>query len=307
MKDSPKFVLIFLILLVFGFMYAQFENKKQAYRKKDSVVKPVIDNVYDAVKLKADGKLNVYYFDVGQADSIVIENNGYYMLIDAGNNADGENLVNYFKRMGIQRFETVIATHAHEDHIGGMDDIINNFEVGKFYMPDVVTTTKTFEDLLTALENNDVVLITPKAGDMFILGSCKFNVLHVGYEDDDLNDTSIVVRGLFGKTSFLFMGDATSNVENELLDKNVDSDVLKVGHHGSKYSSTDDFLDVVTPEYAIISVGDGNSYQHPHDVSLNRIKKSGAKIYRTDREGTIIATSDGEDVTFRTIDTELDG
>lgn len=307
MKDFFKILIIVVVVLTFSLLYAKSETKKQQNRKKEETVKPIIKSNSDMVKLKVDGKLNVYYFDVGQADAIVIENNGYYMLIDAGNNADGKNLVAYFKRMGIKKFDRVIATHAHEDHIGGMDDILNNFEVSHFYMPDVVTTTKTFEDVITALEDKKIELEIPKEGDVFILGTCKFEVLHVGTEDDDLNDSSIVVRGLFGDNSFLFTGDATGNVEEDLLDKNIDSDVLKVGHHGSKYSSTKEFLDTVTPEYAIISVGEGNSYQHPHDVSLNRIKASGAKIYRTDREGTIIATSDGKDVTFRTIETELDG
>lgn len=307
MKDFFKILIIVVVVLTFSLLYAKSETKKQQNRKKEETVKPIIKSNSDMVKLKVDGKLNVYYFDVGQADAIVIENNGYYMLIDAGNNADGKNLVAYFKRMGIKKFDRVIATHAHEDHIGGMDDILNNFEVAHFYMPDVVTTTKTFEDVITVLEDKKVEVEIPKEGDVFILGTCKFEVLHVGTEDDDLNDSSIVVRGLFGDNSFLFTGDATGNVEEDLLDKNIDSDVLKVGHHGSKYSSTKEFLDTVTPEYAIISVGEGNSYQHPHDVSLNRIKASGAKIYRTDREGTIIATSDGKDVTFRTIETELDG
>lgn len=306
MKDNPKIIFIVVVVLTFSFIYAELEDRKSK-NKDDIVSRPVIQDSSDAVKLKVDGNLNVYYFDVGQADSIVIENNGVYMLIDAGNNADGENLVNYFREMGITKFEYVIGTHAHEDHIGGMDNILNNFEIGHFFMPDVVTTSKTFEDVITALENNEIAFETPEIGEIFIIGGCKFEVLHVGSEDDDLNDTSIVVRGLYGNTSFLFMGDATSNVEKNLLNSNVNSDVLKVGHHGSRYSSSVNFLNIVTPEYAIISVGEDNSYDHPHDVALNRIADSGAKIYRTDHDGTIIATSDGEEVTFKTIDTELDG
>ena len=132
-----------------------------------------------------DDKLNVYYLDVGQADSILIENNNKYMLIDAGNNEDGEKLVTYFKRLGITKFDIVVGTHAHEDHIGGMDDIINNFEIEDFYMPEVITTTKTFEDLITALENKRVTFNTPSIGDVFLFGGCKFEVLHVGDCDDD--------------------------------------------------------------------------------------------------------------------------
>lgn len=307
MKNNPKaFVLLFIILAV-GFLYSHIEDKNEISKKNKNDLEPVLNDGTDAVKLKVDGNLNVYYFDVGQADAILLENAGHYMLIDAGNNADGEKLVAYFKEMGITRFEVVVATHAHEDHIGGMDDILNNFEVGTFYMPDVVTTTKTFEDVISALENNNITLAVPKIGDMFIFGTAKFQVLYVGDEDDDLNDTSIVVRGLFGETAFLFTGDASGKVEEELLDKNIDSDVLKVGHHGSKYSSTTDFLNKVTPDYAIISAGEGNSYQHPHNVALERIKKSGAKIYRTDVDGTVVASSNGVEISIKTLDVCLNG
>ena len=305
MKVEPKYLFIFFVVIAWGFIYAYIQENNP--KSEDEVTKTTVGSINDAVKLTVEGNLNVYYFDVGQADSILLENNGKYMLIDAGNNADGEPLVEYFNDLGIESFEYVIATHAHEDHIGGMDDVINNFEVKNFYMPDVVTTSKTFENLLDALESRSVAFQTPEIGSLFVFGGCKFEVLHVGTESDDLNDTSIIVRGLYGNNSFIFMGDATSNVEEKLLNDNIDSDVLKVGHHGSKYSSTVSFLKKVTPQYAIISVGKNNSYGHPHDVTFSKLNDVGAKIYRTDEDGTIIVSSDGENVTFKTVDTELDG
>lgn len=305
MKVNLKYLFIILVVVAWGFIYAELEERK--LNNSNEITKPIVNSINDSVKLTVEGNLNVYYFDVGQADSILLENNGQYMLIDAGNNADGEGLVNYFEDLGIKTFEYVIGTHAHEDHIGGMDDIINNFEVKNFYMPDVVTTSKTFEDLVGALENNEVAFQTPQIGDVFVFGHCKFEVLYVGEEGDDLNDTSIVVRGLYGNNSFLFMGDATSNVEKEILDSNIDSDVLKVGHHGSRYSSSVKFLNKVTPKVSIISTGEGNSYKHPHDVTLEKLNDVGSQIYRTDLDGTIIASSDGENVTFKFADTALDG
>lgn len=310
MSKDPKFYLVLIVVLVFGFLYAEIEEKRKEEIKKykeENSKKPVFKLDEDSVKLRAEGDFNVYYFDVGQADSILIECNDEYMLIDAGNNNDGEGLVNYLKRLGVSKLKYVIGTHAHEDHIGGMDNILYNFDVEHFYMPDVVTTTKTFEDVIIALEDKQIAFETPKVGSFFFLGTSKFTVLHVGDESDDLNDTSIVVRGLFGNNSFLFMGDATSKVEERILDMKIDSDVLKVGHHGSSYSSSDKFLKEVTPEFAIISSGDGNSYGHPHDEALNRLKNNNAKLYRTDREGTIVATSDGEIISFRCVETNING
>ena len=174
-------------------------------------------------------------------------------------------------------------------------------------MPDVVTTSKTFEDLITALEENEVSLQVPNIDDMFILGGCKFKVVHIDNEADELNDTSIVLRGLYGDTSFLFMGDATSNVENNILDSNIDSDVLKVGHHGSRYSTLNKFLNKVTPSFSIISVGEDNSYGHPYSSTVTKLKKVNSLVYRTDIDGTIIVSSDGENIHVETLNTELDG
>ena len=306
MKNKSGIVFIIFVVILFAFVYA--ENKTIIDDKLLEIKKDFLpEDVLDSVKLRVDGNLNIYYFDVGQADSILIENSGKYMLIDAGNNADGENIVKYFKSMGIEGFEHVVATHAHEDHIGGMDDIISNFSVNNFYMPDVVTTSKTFEDLISALEDNNVSIQIPKINDMFILGGCSFDVLHIGNEGDDLNDTSIVLRGLYGDKSFLFMGDATVNVEKKLLNSNINSDVLKVGHHGSKYSSMVKFLNRVSPDYSIISVGKDNSYGHPNKATITKLIDVGSKVYRTDIDGSILVSSDGENINVTTLYINLNG
>ena len=300
---DPKIIFIVIVVLVWGFIYAEIQEGKKKNVSKDENKLEVVGGINDAVKVATKGDSRGYYFDVGQADSILLTNNDKYMLIDAGNNADGKNIVNYLKKLGIKKLDYLVATHAHEDHIGGMDDIINSFDIGVFYMPDVVTTTKTFEDLIIALENNNVKVDTPNIGDIFLFGGCKFEVLHLDDDESDLNNTSIVLRGLYGNNSFLFMGDATSVVEKEILNSNIDSDVLKVGHHGSRYSSSVNFLKKVTPKYSIISVGEDNSYNHPHSVTFTKLED----VYRTDNDGTILVTSDGKDIKLEKMDLSLNG
>lgn len=299
-KDMEK--LIVLVILLLSYAYTTFintENKNQEGPIKERKTEDVI--------FADENTLNVYFIDVGQADSILLENKGHYMLIDAGNNEDGPKLVKYFSEFGIKEFDYVVGTHAHEDHIGGMDDIIKNFKIDNFYMPDAVTTTKTFEDVLDALEETNVIFQTPKVNQTFNLQDTTITTLSVTADEKNLNDTSIVLKVKHGTNTFLFMGDASTKIEKNLLNKDIKSDVLKVGHHGSRYSTSLEFLKKVSPEYAVISVGENNTYKHPHEEILKRLEEQNIQIYRTDKQGTILAKSNGSIITFSTIKTDTNG
>lgn len=254
-----------------------------------------------------ESNLTVSFIDVGQADSILIRNGNYNMLIDAGNNEDGEKLVNYFKSLKIEEFLYVVATHPHEDHIGGMDDIINNFKIDNYYMPNKLSTTKTFMDVLDALLNKNLKYTVPNKGDVLKLGDANINVIYSGDETNDINDSSIVLKITHGKNSFLLTGDATYNVEKQILNDDIKSDVLKVAHHGSNYSSKEDFLNSVDAKYAVISVGRNNIYNHPSNSTLEKLNKRNMIVYRTDENGTITFTSNGENLSVNTYETDTNG
>ena len=253
----------------------------------------------DIIDFSGSG-LEVHFIDVGQADSILIHCKDENVLIDAGNSDSGTKLISYFNKYGINKFKYVFGTHAHEDHIGSMDDVILKYDIGAFYMPDVITTTKTFENLLDALDKKGYYFDVPKIDEEFNMCEGTLKVLYVGTDSSDLNSTSIVLKLKYGNNSFLFTGDATSDVEKEILNKDIRADVLKVAHHGSKYSSTLSFLKSVMPKYAVISVGKDNSYGHPGDNILKRLDSLGVKTYRTDEVGTIIMESDGNDILVKT-------
>lgn len=300
-KNKLMKILLVFIIMVCTYFYEE-------YFQEDTTKNEVEYRQNQEVKINPNN-LVIHFVDVGQGDCILIGQNNEYILIDAGNNEDGQLLVEYFKELGVKKFKYVIGTHAHEDHIGGIDNIINNFELDKFYMPDVITTTKTFEDVLDALLKKQKAFDTPKIGDKFKLNDLEFEVLYLGTDKSDLNDTSIVLKLTYKNTTYLFMGDATSKVEKILINegKDLSSDVLKVGHHGSQYSSTATFLKKVNPSYAVIQVGQDNEYDHPKQVTLDKLNKLNTLTYRTDEQGTIILTSDGENITFETIKTNTNG
>lgn len=299
MKKKHKKILsaiIAILIILFYNYYTKDIEPSNANKETTPVINTVTSN------------LQIYYFDVGQADSILILNNDTSMLIDAGNNADGPLLVDYIKnRLKINKIDIVVGTHPHEDHIGGIDDIINNFDIGDVYLPEVITTTKTFEDMIKAIENKDLAISVPEIGEKFKLGEADFEIIYTGTDDKDLNATSIIINMLYGEKSYLFTGDTTEEVEATILNKNIDIDVLKVAHHGSRYSSSYEFLNIATPDYAIVSVGEENSYEHPHIEAINRIKKHTNNIYMTKDVGTIHLTSDGKNIDIEYLNTNTNG
>lgn len=253
------------------------------------------------------GELQVYFLDVGQADSILIKNNNEYMLIDGGNNNDGPLLVKYFQSLGIKEFKYIVGTHPHEDHIGGLDDVIKNFTIDNIYIPDAMTNTKTFEDLLDSIDEKNLTYKVPKINSTFPLGNANLKVIYTGTDTSDLNNTSIVLKLTYQDISILLTGDATSETEKKILNKDINSTVLKVGHHGSKYSSTERFLKKVNPKYAIISVGKNNIYNHPATTTINKLEKLNTQIYRTDQDGTILLETNGHNIDIEKLKTNTNG
>ncbi|WP_253200400.1 ComEC/Rec2 family competence protein [Clostridium sp. CF012] len=249
----------------------------------------------------ANTNLKVHYIDVGQADSILIQQGNENMLIDAGNNADDKLVVDYLKKQGVKKIDVLIGTHLDEDHIGGLDTVIKTFNIGKIYMPKVTKTTDTFKDVVLAIKSKNMKVSVPKVGETFKIGTSECTILAPNAEAyDNSNNYSIVTKLKYGNTSFIFMGDAEEISEGQILQKQLDisADVIKIGHHGSKTSTGQKFLEEVNPKYAVISCGKGNSYGHPQQSTMSLLKSKNIPVYRTDEAGTIVATSDGKTITF---------
>ncbi|MEI6102114.1 MAG: ComEC/Rec2 family competence protein [Eubacteriales bacterium] len=240
------------------------------------------------------GQLSAHYIDVGQGDSEFIEfPDGQTMLIDAGVPEAGDTVVNYIKKLGYSKIDYVVATHPHEDHIGGMAQVIKAFDIGSVYMPKVSTNTKTYENLLQTIKDKGLTIKTAKAGVQIREGAEILSPIDDKYSD--LNQYSAVIRITFGNNHFLFMGDAGKPVEKELTG-DLSADVLKVGHHGSDTATSKAFVAAVNPKIAIISCAKVNDYGHPHQVTLNTLNAAGVAIYGTYVSGTITVTSDGNKI-----------
>lgn len=244
----------------------------------------------------------IHFIDVGQADSALVICDGHYMLIDGGNAEDSDLVYSYLERHGAAHLDCMVASHAHEDHIGGLSGALNYATVDVALCPVTDYNTKVFQNMVNYLEKQGKSLTVPEPGDKFSLGSAQVEILGPVKEYDDTNNTSIVLRIDYGSTSFLFTGDMETGAEQDLIDSGavLGATVLKAGHHGSDTSTSYQFLREVMPQYTVISVGEDNSYGHPSDEVLSRFRDAGTEVYRTDMQGHVIAESDGKTVVFRT-------
>lgn len=251
----------------------------------------------------SSGELQVHFIDVGQGDSILAESGGHYLLVDAGENDRAATVTDYLRNQGVTRLDYVIGTHPHSDHIGGLDAVISEFEIGKVIMPPVEHTTKTFEDVLDAVAGKGLKLTRPVPGDIYTLGNASFTIVAPNRDyGDNLNNWSVGILLENGENRFLMCGDAEAEAEADILGNGIDisADVLKVSHHGSRTSTSREFLDRVNPSAAVIQCGAGNSYGHPHQETLSKLAERNIQVFRTDLDGTVTARSDGETIRWET-------
>ena len=257
-----------------------------------------------AIAVSASGDLQVHFIDVGQGDSELIQFNGTNILIDGGTQDMGSVVESYLREHGVSSLSLVVSTHPHEDHIGGLLTVLNNFLVGQILDSGQAHTTSTFETYLNLIDQKNISYAVAERGQTIDLDPVKIEVLSppTTHFADDLNQNSIVLKVTYNNVSCLFMGDAGTEAESSLLFSGYDlqSDILKVGHHGSSSASSPAFLSRVMPTSSIIEVGTGNDYGHPTQKTLNALSGIGSKVYRTDTNGNIVVTTDGQSYSVTT-------
>ncbi|MEA4924214.1 MAG: ComEC/Rec2 family competence protein [Syntrophomonadaceae bacterium] len=299
MKNKSRYFLIFVLIICLLTAGCASRNPLSPLDSSPSQTQSPEQNLNQPEP--AAGKvLKVHFIDVGQGDAILIQTpSGQNMLIDAGENDQGNTVVNYLTAQGVKDLAVVVGTHPHSDHIGGLDTVINHFPIGNLYMPQATHTTKTFLDVLTAIKNKGLSISTAKAGVVLPLNgvNCRF-VAPLKDTYEDLNNYSAVIRLEYGSQSFLFCGDAETESETQMLSSGAQlkCTAIKIGHHGSNTSTGSKFLKAARPQWAVIMVGKDNSYGHPHAQTLSRLSQAGATVYRTDLSGTIVFSTDGNDM-----------
>ena len=275
-KYKIRDIILILLIIIGLFLY---------YNKPNNTNKKLINKDF-----------SIHFIDIGEGDSMIISSNNEYILIDTGKYEYKDKLLKYINNLGIKEFKYVIGTHAHEDHIGTMPTIIRNYKVDRFLMPSCEVNNTSYTLTRKELDKRNISYEIPSINDEYTLNDTKLKVISISDKCDELNDTSIVLKVTYKSNSFLLTGDATKNVELNILDKDIKSDLLKVSHHGSNHSSSAQFLNKVKPVYAIISTGENNDYHHPHNITLQKLDKINTKVYRTDLNGNIIAYSDGNNI-----------
>lgn len=248
----------------------------------------------------APSGIEVHFIDVGQGDATLIKADGHAMLIDAGENDKGTAVQLYLKKQGVEQLDYLVLTHTDSDHIGGADVIISKFDIGQIFLSDFKKDNRTYRDLMDSMRNRHMSFSTPKTGAEYELGNATFTILAPNDTYDDPNNSSIALIVDYGKNAFLFSGDCEEEAERDILANgiNLDVDVYQAGHHGSRTSSSEEFLDEMSPAYAVISCAQGNRYGHPHAQTLNNLRARGIRVFRTDEQGSVIAYSDGTNITW---------
>lgn len=288
-RGGFRFFLVCLAILIFAVVY---------FFAGDTLF-PTDDG---QIAMPLDEEIIVTFLDVGQGDSILIRTAENAVLIDGGEHRARHVVTGYLNDAGITYICYVVATHPHSDHIGGLVTVLRDFEVGTLLMPDAVNETDTFLHFMDAIENHDIDVSIPAPGDVVTAGIIRLTVLAppTGLHTSNINNHSIVLRMDYGATSFLFTGDAETASERQMLEsgQNLRADVLKVGHHGSQTSTTEEFLAAVNPSIAVIQAGLNNRHGHPHAEIIERLESHGVQIFRNDLHGTIRMFTDGYQITM---------
>lgn len=247
---------------------------------------------------KPTSNIEIHYIDVGQGDATLIKCGDKAMLIDAGENDKGSQVWSYLKSQNITKLDYVIGTHPDSDHIGGLDVIIYKLDCENVFMSSYKKDTRTYDDVIQAAKSKNYKIKNPKPGETYELGDAKFTIVAPNDKYDDANNASIGIYLEHGDISYLFTGDAEYEAELDIIDNglNIDADVYKAGHHGSRTSSCDELLEKVTPKYVVVSCGEDNSYGHPHAAILNYCRINKIPLYRTDKQGAIVLKSDGKNI-----------
>ena len=311
MNDNTKKALMrllaILIVFIISYAYNRFFMKENLNKSNKVNLKDNINNSKFADVDLNNEDFNVLFMYVGQADSTLVKYKNKIMLIDAGNNEDGKNIVKFLKDKGISKLDYIVGTHYDEDHIGGLDDIIENFDIGKFYLSNGGELGPNYYNLEKAAKKKNLAITIPKVGDKIDFGDVDMEVMAASkFDGKNDNNASIVIQAKYGSRKYLFMGDLEK--QEEAKRKWNEVDVLKAGHHGSNTSSTQEFLNQVKPKYVFVSAGKNNKYRLPNVKAMERIEKTGAKIFRTDvNESSFWLTSNGNDIDIKEVSINLDG
>lgn len=299
-KKLAKAVITIIIVGIasfFGINVTDLIPKENAQTSHETV------NQQETIQ-QVKGELMLHMIDVGQADSFLLVQGNETALIDFGTRSTGKDAVEYLKSIGIEKLDYVFGTHPHDDHMGGMYDVITNFEIGKIILPEVEAgevTTNWYMKLMNEIKTGNYEVEYAKVGSVYNLGDATMKVIGpISKPDNNLNDYSTVLKVSFGDMDIIMTGDAEKDVEKEILQsgENIDAEILKVGHHGSDTSTCDEFLEAIDPEYALISAKVGNKYEHPIKSTMDKLEDHNIEVYRTDENGTVVAEITPNDVEF---------